>query len=127
MGGKGSASNVMKQDYGSPTATTEGGWEWADKTAQAAPPKKEEAKAPPITEDPSKVGAEAIKQDAETQPYAPPGWGNYPKTGSNLTGLGDASAARQGRSRGAQLRRASVGGTDGWQRRAGSEQPNGAV
>jgi hypothetical protein len=90
MGGKGSASNVMKQDYGSPTATTEGGWEWADKTAQAAPPKKEEVKEPPITEDPSKVGAEAVKQDAETQPYAPPGWGNYPSSSGNLTGLGDA-------------------------------------
>jgi len=95
MGGKGGgASNVMQQDYGqygSPTNT--GGWTEVSKPV--APPKAEEPKKPAgeLTEDPSKAGAEQIKPDAETHPFAPPGWGNYPTTNTNLTGLGDELVA----------------------------------
>jgi hypothetical protein len=96
MGGKGSASNVMHQDYGQYGSTDpgKGGFIYTA-TGTTTPPKdetkkkEEPAKGTPITEDPSKAGAETVKPDAQIQPYAPPGWGNYPTTNTNLSPLGD--------------------------------------
>jgi hypothetical protein len=93
MGGKGSASNVMHQDYGQNAGDETAGFVFKD-TGTTEPKKKEAVKkeAPkqvPITEDPSKVGAETVKADAEIQPYAPPGFGNYPTSNTNLSPLGD--------------------------------------
>jgi hypothetical protein len=93
MGGKGGeASNVMQQQYESAPSPGTGGYIYPE-TGTTEPPKrepvkKEEKKEPPITEDPSKAGAEVIA-DAPIDPYGPPGFGNYPTTNTNLSGLGD--------------------------------------
>jgi len=93
MGGKGGeASNVMQQQYESAPTPGTGGYIYPE-TGTTEPPKrepvkKEEKKEAPITEDPSKVGAEVVVDTA--QPYGPPGFGNYPAGNNNLTGLGDA-------------------------------------
>ena len=55
--------------------------------------KKEEKKDPPITEDPSKAAAGDQIAMEETQPYAPPGFGNYGDTNTNMGPLGDALVA----------------------------------
>jgi hypothetical protein len=94
MGGKGgdSGPSPMQQTYDTGSPSTTGGWTYLDGTTnkpKTATPKKEEPKQTPIVEDPSKAGAETVAQDPETQPYAPPGWGNYPSSGTNLSGLGD--------------------------------------
>jgi len=92
MGGKGGeASNVMQQQYESAPSPGTGGYIYPE-TGTTEPPKKEvvkkeEKKEAPITEDPSKAGAEVITDTV--QPYGPPGFGNYPATNTNLSGLGD--------------------------------------
>jgi hypothetical protein len=89
MGGKGGDSGSSQQQYVEEPAATTGGWKWADGSTgipktTAAP--KEAEKPPTVTEDPTKqTGVEQI----ETQPYAPPGFGDYPTSNTNLSGLGD--------------------------------------
>jgi hypothetical protein len=56
--------------------------------------KKEAKKDPPITEDPTKgAGDQTSASLDETQPYAPPGFGNYGDTNTNMSPLGDALVA----------------------------------
>jgi len=92
MGGKGGDSGSGQQYQDTPTAQDTGGWTYADGSTTApktATPAKTETAAPQITEDPSKQsGVEAIAQK-ETQPYSPPGFGNYPASNTDLSGLGD--------------------------------------
>lgn len=52
---------------------------------------KVEKKDTPITEDPAKAGGDTPPED--TQPYAPPGFGNYGDTNTNMSPLGDALVA----------------------------------
>jgi hypothetical protein len=92
MGGKGGDSGSGQQFQEPPATQDTGGWTYADGTTNK--PKTEasaktETTAPPITEDPTvQTGVEKVAQK-ETQPYAPPGFGNYPNKSSDLSGLGD--------------------------------------
>jgi len=92
MGGKGGDSGGSQQQYVEEPAATTGGWKWADGSTgipQTEAVAKEAAKAPTVTENPlAQTGQEQIAIEA-TQPYAPPGFGNYPASNTNLSGLGD--------------------------------------
>ena len=91
MGGKGGDSGSGQQQMEAPTVQTEGGWTYADgTTTKPAAPKTAAPTSDPglVTEDPNQIGVEQVTQK-ETQPYAPPGFGNYPGSNTNLSGLGD--------------------------------------
>ena len=93
MGGKGGeASNVMQQQYESAPSPGTGGYIYPE-TGTTEPPKRE-----PVKKEEKKRGADHRRPEQGrrggdcrhgTQPYGPPGLGNYPAGNTNLTGLGD--------------------------------------
>ena len=90
MGGKGGGGGSSQQQVEAPTPQTTGGWTAVGSTTTA--PKKVEEKKPPIIEGAAnQTGQEAIAPQ-ESQPYMPPGFGNY-GAGTNLSPLGDTLVA----------------------------------
>jgi hypothetical protein len=91
MGGKG-GSGGGQQPMEQPTPQTTGGWSAVGDTAAPAAKPKEEAKPPVIEGAANQTGQEAIAPP-ESQPYSPPGFGNYPASNTNLSPLGDTLVA----------------------------------
>jgi len=90
MGGKGGDSGGQQQ-MEQPTPQTTGGWSAVgDATTPAAKPK--ETKAPIVETTRNQTGQEAVAPP-ESQPYMPPGFGNYPASNTNLSPLGDTLVA----------------------------------
>jgi hypothetical protein len=90
MGGKGGGGG-QQMPMEQPTPQTTGGWSAVD-TATPAKAVEKKAAAPVVENTANQTGQETIAPQ-ESQPYTPPGFGNYPGAGTNLSPLGDTLVA----------------------------------